>query len=209
MPNLPDISQIDFIKALCAMLGVFAMPDSENPNNILFVGIEDLMNNRASAYDWSQGLIGLPGGDSQDVQFSISEWAQKNWFRYTEDEDVNINADAPLVVQNEALEREHEAVQLPFAPTDGNKILQYELSLDVDTGITTSTLLDVKPRIMRLMEDENGKAVLHFNGLKFEDLLAKYYTAYSTLLNSAVVTKEKMRLSEYDIRGVDLPSQYI
>lgn len=203
MPNLPDISQIDFIKALCAMLGVFAMPDSENPNNILFVGIEDLMNNRASAYDWSQGLIGLPGGDSQDVQFSISEWAQKNWFRYTEDEDVNINADAPLVVQNEALEREREAVQLPFAPTDGNKILQYELSLDVDTGITTSTLLDVKPRIMRLMEDENGKAVLHFSGLEFEDLLAKYYTAYSTLLNSAVVTKEKMRLSEYDIRGVD------
>jgi hypothetical protein len=203
MPNLPDISQIDFIKALCAMLGVFAMPDTENPNNILFVGIEDLMNNRASAYDWSQGLIGLPGGDSQDVQFSISEWAQKNWFRYTEDENVNINADAPLVVQNEAFEREREAVQLPFAPTDGNKILQYELSLDVDTGITTTTLLDVKPRIMRLMEDENGKAVLHFNGLKFEDLLAKYYTAYSTLLNSAVVTKEKMRLSEYDIRGVD------
>jgi hypothetical protein len=203
MPNLPDISQIDFIKALCAMLGVFAMPDTENPNNILFVGIEDLMNNRASAYDWSQGLIGLPGGDSQDVQFSISEWAQKNWCRYTEDEDVNINADAPLVVQNEALEREREAVQLPFAPTDGNKILQYELSFDVGTGITTTTLLDVKPRIMRLMEDENGKAVLHFNGLKFEDLLAKYYTAYSTLLNSAVVTKEKMRLSEYDIRDVD------
>lgn len=203
VPNLPDISQIDFIKALCAMLGVFAMPDTENPNNILFVGIEDLMNNRASAYDWSHGLIGVRGGDSQDVQFSISEWAQKNWFRYTEDEDVNINADAPLVVQNEALEREREAVGLPFAATDGNKILQYELSLDVDTGITTATLLDVKPRIMRLMEDENGKAVLRFNGLKFEDLLAKYYTAYSTLLNAAVVTKEKVRLSEYDIRDVD------
>lgn len=203
MPNLPDISQIDFIKALCAMLGVFAMPDTENPNNILFVGIEDLMNNRASAYDWSHGLIGERGGDSQDVQFSISEWAQKNWFRYTEDEDVNINADAPLVVQNEALEREREAVQLPFAATDGNKILQYELSLDADTGVITATLLDVKPRIMRLMQDENGNAVLHFNGLKFEDLLAKYYTAYSTLLNSAVVTKEKMRLSEYDIRDVD------
>lgn len=203
MPNLPDISQIDFLKALCAMLGVFAMPDSADSNNILFVGIEDLMNNRASAYDWSRGLIGERGGDSQNVQFSISEWAQKNWFRYSEDEEVNINADAPLIVQNEALERERDAVQLPFAPTDGNKILQYEVSLDVGTGITTATLLDVKPRIMRLMEDENGNAVLHFSGLKFDDLLAKYYTAYSTLLNSAVVTKEKLRLSEYDIRDVD------
>lgn len=203
IPNLPDISQIDFIKALCAMLGVFAMPDTENPNSILFVGIEDLMANRASAYDWSRGLLGERGGDSQDVQFSISEWAQKNWFRYAEDDSVEVDADAPLIVQNEALERERDVVELPFAATDGNKILQYELSLDVDTGITTATLLDVKPRIMRLMQDENDNAVLHFNGLKFEELLAKYYNAYLILLNSAVVTKEKLRLSEYDIRGVD------
>lgn len=201
-PNLPDISQIDLIKAVCAMFGLFAMPDPTIDNGITFVGIEDLLDNRANAYDWSANLLGERGGDSPEAQFSISEWAQENWFRYETDDSVNVDADAPLKVNNESLERKRDAVKLPFAPTDGNQILQYDVNVD-DSGAQSLELRDVKPRIMRLYQADNGKALLRFNGLRFDEIIKTYYKGYSELLNSCVVVKEKLRLTEYDIRDLD------
>ena len=201
-PNLPDISQIDLIKAVCAMFGLFAMPDPTIDNGITFVGIEDLLDNRANAYDWSANLLGERGGDSPEAQFSISEWAQENWFRYETDDSVDVDADAPLKVNNESLERKRDAVKLPFAPTDGNQILQYDVNVD-DSGAQSLELREVKPRIMRLYQADNGKALLRFNGLRFDEIIKNYYKGYSELLNSCVVIKEKLRLTEYDIRDLD------
>lgn len=38
-PNLPEITQIDFIKAICGMLGIFAVADPANMNNLKFVSV--------------------------------------------------------------------------------------------------------------------------------------------------------------------------
>ena len=184
------------------MFGLFAMPDPVIDNGITFVGIEDLLDNRANAYDWSANLLGERGGDSPEAQFSISEWAQENWFRYETDDSVNVDADAPLKVNNESLERKRDAVKLPFAPTDGNQILQYDVNVD-ESGAQSLELREVKPRIMRLYQADNGKALLRFNGLRFDEIIKNYYKGYSELLNSCVVVKEKLRLTEYDIRDLD------
>lgn len=200
IPNLPDISQLDFIKALCAMYGIFAMPNTKVENNIVYVGIDDVMKRRGEAYDWTARLVGFQGDDAQDTKFSINDYAQKNWFRYSEDDGVNVNADASLDVGNEALEREKETVKIPFAPSKRNSIIHYEMK--TEDGVTTAELLDVKPRIMRLI-DNAGLAELSFSELKFKDLLAAYYGTFSDMLNNAIVIKEKVHLDEYSVKDID------
>lgn len=202
MPNVPDITQIDFIKALCVMLGAFAMPDKDDPNAIQFVGVDDLIANKATAIDWTDRLIGEQGADPQESLFSINDWAQDNWFRYTEDESVIKDADYSLKVANESLERERDVATLPFSASDDGKILQYDINVN-DAGVASVELRDVKPRIMRLYNAENGEAAMRFLGLSFKELLSSYYAGYSAMLNNAVVIKEKLHLSEFDIKDID------
>lgn len=200
IPNLPDISQINFIKALCAMYGLFAMPDNDNPDNIIFVGIDELMGNRAEAYDWTARLHEAAGGDAQETRFSIADYAQKNWFRYAEDDTVSVDADYPITIDNVTLKGEKDIISLPFAASKGNTIIHYESKLE--DGKMVYTLIDVKPRIMRL-ENNGGYGWLNFAGLSFKDIIGTYYARYAAMLNEAVVIKEKLHISEYDIVGLD------
>jgi hypothetical protein len=200
IPNLPDISQLDFIKALCAMYSIFAMADKDNPDGISFLGIEDIMSRRDGAYDWTAHLMGVPGGDATEAKFSINDWAQKNWFRYAEEEGVSVDADATLNITNESLDRERDVITLPFAPSRGNTIIHYKE--EEKDGTTEVELQDVKPRVMRLVNN-GGKAWLRFTDLSWGDLLANNYARYADMLNKAVVIKEKLHISEYDIKGID------
>lgn len=200
MTNLPDISQIDYLKALCAMLGVFAMPDINNPDNLLFVGIDELLNNRAQAYDWTARLMTAQGGDAIETKFSIGDYEQKNWFRYAEDDSVSVDADYPITIANDSLEAEKDVIKLPFAPSKGYVIEHYEKG--TEDGKTIYTNADVKPRIMNLTKNGNT-ARLNFAGLSFKELIETHYASLSAMLNNAVVIKEKLHISEYDIVGLD------
>lgn len=44
-PNLPDISQGDFILALMSMNGLFAYADKDSPNTIKLISIDDIIAN--------------------------------------------------------------------------------------------------------------------------------------------------------------------
>jgi hypothetical protein len=200
MPNLPDISQIDFLKALCGMFGVFAMPDTNNPDNINFAGIEELMGNRSLAYDWTNRLKAAQGGEAIETKFSIGDYAQKNWFRYAEDDTVSLDADYPITIANDSLDAEKDVIKLPFAPSRGYVIEHYEKR--TEDGKTVYENTDVKPRIMYLTSN-NATARLNFAGLSFKDLLGTYYKSLSAMLNNAIVLKEKLHISEYDIIGLD------
>lgn len=197
--NLPDISQLDFVKAICAMYGLFAMPGTE-PNSIRFVTLDDVVGKCDEAYDWTDRLLGEAGGDAQEAKFSIGDYAQKNWFRYTEDDTVMVDADYALTINNEALAREKDAIKLPFAPTKGSTIEQYTITYK--DGVGEVDINDVKPRIMRLVVI-NDVATLLFKDLTWDVLLGSHYARYGSMLNEAVVIKEKLRISEYDIKDID------
>lgn len=55
VPNLPDIKQIDFIKAVASMVGLFALPDGEN--GIKFIPFDNLSANKSKAVDWTNRVI--------------------------------------------------------------------------------------------------------------------------------------------------------
>ena len=64
-PNLPDISQGDFILALMSMNGLFAYADKDSPNTIKLISIDDIIANvqKNDIIDWSDRVIGVLATD--------------------------------------------------------------------------------------------------------------------------------------------------
>lgn len=199
MANLPDIKQTKFINAVNAMLGLFVMPDLNDPTHLHFVTLDQLMGSKSRAVDWSARLIYGTDEDPEEVAFAIGDYAQRNIFAYKEDEDVATDGNGVIVIDNEALELEAEIVELPFAASDGSKIVQYELN---DEG-TEAERVSVTARIMRITEDAAGNATLTFDGLGWPSLIAEHYKAMTQLLREAIVIKERFRVSEIDLLNLD------
>lgn len=197
--NLPEISQIDFIKAICGILGIFVVPDPSNANNLKFVSVEILQTNKAQAQDWSDKLVSSNGDEPKTVEFKINDYCRNNYFKYKEDDTVARKADGNLTVASEVLEKEKTVITLPFAPSDGSKIAHYKLN-DGGTGVDA---VQVKDRIMNLIGNSSGLATLTFDGLDFTTLLSKYYPTLSRLLNNAIATTEPIKLDEYDLKSLD------
>lgn len=197
--NLPKISQIDFIKAICGMLGIFAVPDPANDNNLKFVSLDTLQENKAKACDWSDKLVRSNDDEPKTAEYKINDYCRNNYFKYKEDDTVSTNADGNLKIDSEVLDAEKTVITLPFAPSDGSTIRHYELN---DDGTAVDTV-QVKDRIMRLISDGSGLAMLAFDGLDFTTLLSKYYSTLSRLLNSAITITEQIMLNEYDLKSLD------
>lgn len=197
--NLPEISQIDYIKAICGMLGIFAVPDPANVNNLKFVSLNTLQENKVQACDWSDKLARSNGDEPKTTEYKINDYCRNNYFRYKEDDTVSTNADGNLKIDSEILDAEKTVITLPFAPSDGSTIRHYELN---DDG-TAVDAVQVKDRIMRLISDGSGLAMLTFDGLDFTTLLSKYYSTLSRLLNGVITIAEQVMLDEYDLKSLD------
>lgn len=197
--NLPEITQIDFIKALCAMLGIFVVPDPADSKNLKFVSVDVLQANKARAHDWSDKLVGSNEDEPKTVEFKVSDYCRNNYFKYKEDDTVAMNGDGNLTIASEVLEKEKTVITLPFAASDGSKIPHYKLN-DDGTGVDT---VQVKDRIMRLIDDGSGRALLTFDDMSFNILLLKYFKPLSRLLNSAIATTEAILLDEYELKSLD------
>ena len=197
--NLPEITQIDFIKAICGMFGIFAVPDPANVNNLKFVSLDTLQENKAQACDWSDKFVRSNSDEPKTTEYKINDYCRNNYFKYKEDDTVSVDADGNLKIDSEVLDAEKTVITLPFAPSDGSTIRHYELN---DDG-TAVDYVQVKDRIMRLISDGSGLAMLTFDGLDFRTLLSKYYSTLSRLLNSAISITERIMLNEYDLKSLD------
>lgn len=197
--NLPEVTQIDFIKAICAMQGIFVVPDPTDANNLKFVSFDSLQTNKARALDWSDKLVRSNEDEPKTAEFKVNDYCRNNYFKYKEDDSVATNGDGNLTIASEILEKEKTVITLPFAASDGSSIPHYKLN-DGGTGVET---IKVKDRIMCLVNDGAGRAALTFDGMSFDILLARYYKSLSRLLNSAIATTEAIMLDEYDLKSLD------
>lgn len=197
--NLPEISQIDFIKAICGMFGLFVAPDAADVNRLKFVSLDVLQDNKAQARDWSEKLVRSNDDEPKTTEYKINDYCRNNYFKYKEDDRVATKADGNLKIDSEVLDAEKTVITLPFAPSDGSTIPHYALT-DDGTGVDA---VQVKDRIMRLISDGSGLAMLTFDDLDFTTLLSKYYSTLSRLLDNAIVTTEQIRLDEYDLKSLD------
>lgn len=197
--NLPDISQLDFVKALCAMYGLWA---TLIDGVVHLVSFADLY--AQTPLDWSHKLIGTGDSDAGKTTYTLSDYAQRNILRYKEDDTVKVDASGALVVDNDNLDREKDMLTLPFAASDGNVIPHLKWKDDVTNGEVEEQ--KVEPRVMILSERPsltNTYPTLSFDGLEFSQLIPEYYDYWQKIMRNPIVIEEKVRLSEIDIKMLD------
>lgn len=198
--NLPDISQLDFVKAMCAMFGLWAtLVDGV----VYLVSFVDFYTQ--TAIDWSHKLVGTGDGDAANTTYTLADYAQRNILRYKEDDTVKVDASGALVVDNENLDREKDMAQMPFAASDGNTIPHLKWK-DDDSTTGEVEEVDVVQRIMVLNEKLSvypNTASLSFDGLKFSQLIPEYYAFWQKIMHTPIVIEEKVQLSEIDIKTLD------
>lgn len=215
--NLPDIKQLDFVKALCAMYGLFVVP-SGTADKLKFVSLDDLFANKANAIDWSGRLIKQNGGEPERVKYTLGEYARRNMFKYAADDLTVASGDGEININNETLEPTKDVITLPFAASDettvnpneqygtgvGAKIPLYEWDKDG----TEVKMNNPKPRILQIVSNgtpahSGDKAVGRFVPITFDRLIDKYYTNLAKTLNNAITITERIRLTEYDLLNLD------
>lgn len=197
VPNLPDIKQVDFIKAIASILGVFAVADSSK--QITFVSIDTLTENRGKAVDWTKKVVAsYKENRPYNISYVLDGFVQKNNYRWKEDDSVNGNYDHYLMIEDETLEYEDDVVTLPFAATDMyNGIAQIPLySYNANGEIQYK---EVEPRLL-LIDGTNGT----FRGLDWATLISKYYQSYQGTIKKPVIIKEKIEIGDIGLRDIDV-----
>lgn len=200
VPNLPDIKQIDFIKAVASMVGLFALPDGEN--GIKFIPFDNLSANKSKAVDWTNRVImAYNSVTPRNLQYTLDNIAQNNWYRYKEDDNVMGNYDGNIQVDDATIEYERDAITLPFSACSTKGGVAYiPLYSYNDNGELQYN--KANPRILLL---DGTKGI--FKGLEWTTLIANNYQTYKGLINNAKVVTEYIRLNSIELRDLkmDIP----
>lgn len=200
--NLPDISVVDFIKQICWLFGLFAI---KSDTGVSFISVNKIIDNRDKAVDWSKKLVPT-GWTPKETSYTFGDFAQKNYFRYEENENAK-SADGYMVVQNKTLDHEKDLVKLPYTAGGDNGDMRAVPYFKWRDG-TTVELEDCGDRIMQLVIsfDSQGKedARLDFSDLKFQNRVSRFgLSSYQDLIKSPFVIKDTFRLTEIDLKNID------
>ena len=201
IPNLPEIKQIDFLKAITSMLGLFAVPKSDG-SGIRFVSFDTLIANESMAKNWTGKVVRAYYGDlPRKITYSLDGFAKNNWFRYKEDDTVKGNYDNKIVVESESLDDEREVITLPFAACDysGNMVSIPLYSYNSEGQLEIN---DVEPRI--IYSSGNDGTIASFKELEWGTLLGKYYSSYQDIVRNPKVITEYVRLSPVELNELDM-----
>ena len=193
--NLPDVKLLDFVKFLCAYLGIYPL-QIPSKADIYFANYADAFN-EANAVDWTGKLVAQSEENRpKEVTFHPDGWARNNWYRWTEDERTEVNADYDLEIADETMQVERDIIRFPFAAGEENKIPCYYLS---DDGIAQYSAC--KPRLVKAF-NQDGIVGGVFDAEWSERLAASVAMLQSSLYNASVI-KERMRLTDIDLQAFD------
>lgn len=201
--NLPDISVVDFIKQICWLFGLFAV---KSDTGVSFISVNKIIDNRDKAVDWSKKLVPT-GWTAKETSYTFGDFAQKNYFRYEENENAK-SADGYMVVQNKTLDYEKDLFKLPYTAGGDNGDMRAVPYFKWSDDGTIVELEDCGDRIMQLVIsfDSQGKkdARLDFSDLKFKNRVSRFgLSYYQDLIKSPFVIKDTFRLTEIDLKNID------
>lgn len=199
VPNLPDITQIDFVNFICKFYGMFPMQQGDNVTFVPFSRLYDNIDSN-NIYDWSEKLAESFLYYPNNVGLTIDGYAQRNVITYKEDKNDPVDVSASLLVEDESLEHDKKLIEFPFAASRGNLIPQYSLN---DEGELQKN--DVEYRIMRIIYGENYEN----NALKFTDdmkcmqILNRHYSELQDAIRKPMQIEEDIMLSLLDLQTID------
>lgn len=194
--NMPDMSLIDYVKGIMAIMGWYAEP-MEGNSGMRMLPYSTIIDNKSNALDWSDKIVNRRIEPS-DIEFRIGDMAQKNYFRYAEDETVTGNYDSYISVDDRTLEARKDAITLPFAASDiidgKTTIPLYEYNDKGELQIKSLT-----PRIGSL----NG-AALTFSNMNWGKLIRDNWGAYQDIIRRPKIITEQVRLNAIDLKNIDM-----
>ena len=176
IPNLPDIKQVGFIKTIATISGTFAVV--VNDTTLGFFSVGDIISNRNKAYDWTRKVVApFKENKPQEISYSLENFAQKNLLTWKEDNTVKDDYNSALYVEDETIEVERTAIELPFAATDMSfgraSIPLYKYSGSETIGEMNS----VEPR---------------------------NYESYQKIIRNPIVISEKVEISDIELKELDV-----
>lgn len=207
--NLPNIKVVDFVKFLAAITGTFPVQITKQ-NEVRFVPFSVLWENIPRALNWSKKIVAQTlENKPNEVEYKIGEYAQRNFYRWKQDESVLGYYDGLLEIDNKTLEASKDIFTFPFAASDGDRVPMYEVnptegktrSFDTRGGENVSYKA-CTARILRLYKDASGEAALTFD-ISMKTALKTKYAQLTESLQSIKVIKEKVILSDIDVLQFD------
>lgn len=218
-PNLPDISQGDFILAMMNMQGLFAYADKDSPNTIKLISIDDIIANvqKNDIIDWSDRVIlnDIHRVDMPDASvFTIDDLAQSNILDYDNDDDVKTDTHGTITIRNENIEKEAELVELPFsasenATTDGVNCAVVPIYEDDDKG--GANYSECSPRILAWKDDQTYNSSAICTGrfdpwMKFggeNGIVKTRYASYQKVVDRLRIITIRAKLTALDLYNLD------
>ena len=217
-PNLPDMSQGDFILSLMNMNGLFAYADKDEPDMIRLISIDDI-NDKAKdgdIVDWSSKVIlnDFNRVDMPDAsEFTIDDLAQSNILDYDNDDDVETDTYGIIKVDNENIEKETELVTLPFSAsenesTDGISCALVPIYEQQDNGNVNYS--ECSPRILSVRGGLISGLVkcigvfdpwMKFGGA--EGIVESKYGSYRKVVSRVRLISVRVKLSAIDLYNLD------
>lgn len=224
--NLPDITQIELLKWFLQIFGCFVKQTRDY--TIWFKTIDEMItdcDDPASVDDWSE--LFAPDEDSE-IGF-ITDLAQKNNFKYSEDDPiVATRFDSFITIDDKTIQPEQDYIQSQFAATEKN-IRMSGLSLPSIKAIKDFEWSEgYKPRI--LIDNVNtpeGAALTVDDGfstqtvttnfpmcyfvnpvsgdpdLTMQSIITENYIGFSSVYNHPKIIKQKFWLSRMTIYNFD------
>lgn len=192
--NLPDIKQWDFVKAVMALSGL--VPAIQGGVLSLLTYEEALDTSRA--YDWTS-KVDMETGEPQDMGYTFDGWARKNTLAFQENESLNYDPGADLVVQDSTLSEQRDFFSLPFAASMQSEALHYKV---LEGGETED--IDIEPRVFHVNSGTRGLTLYFTDDMHGEGLIAARYQRLQEVVSKPVAMTLSIRLHEIDLAQLDI-----
>lgn len=218
-PNLPDISQGDFILAMMNMQGLFAYADKDNPNTIKLISIDDIIANvqKNDIIDWSDRVIlnDIHRVDMPDTSvFTIDDLAQSNILDYDNDDDVKTDTHGTITIRNENIEKEAELVELPFSASENattGGVNCAVVPIYEDDGKGGANYSECSPRILAWKDDQTYNSSAICTGrfdpwMKFGGdggIVKTRYASYQKVVDRLRIITIRAKLTALDLYNLD------
>lgn len=197
VPNLPDIKQIDFIKAIASICGTFAIPG--NGNIVSFVPIDTIIENKTKALNWTKRVIASYSANRpKNISFKIDGFSQRNVYKWKNDDKNKYNG--IIYVDDKTLEYEQETLTLPFAASEMKgeiaTIPIYSYTSDGALQYNEST----DPRLLVLKNDNTAT----FDGLDWNTIIENNYKSYQKYIREPKIITELVEIRDHELRNLDM-----
>lgn len=218
--NLPDITVADFLRVLCALLGVFPK-QNHGGNRLDFVTYESVWAAKTNAVDWTRRII--PSYEQERpkaMSFTPQGWAQVNHYKWKETDGYTGQSDGVITLPVETLEKERTVIDFPFAlaPSQVTR-MGYMAAIGcyllnnfdaLNDGSATDPTFDIEDHedvicLVTHYGQDIGTTTLLINsvGLKMQNLITEYYGHLVAALSSPNIITERIRIGDVELMNFD------